>query len=124
MTHYVPESRDLAEVLFEGAGEDGLPAMRSAGELVRLLHEKGVHHPDLNLKNILISADHESPTGKDGVRALILDLDRARLGRTVGERARRRMLERFWRSARKFEERTGKSLGSEMRGAFEVGYGG
>lgn len=117
MTLYVPESRDLAEVLFERREEDGVPAMKAAGQLLRLLHEKGVDHPDLNLKNILISS---SPSIAP---ALVLDLDRARLRSHLSARRRRRMLNRFWRSAVKWEARTATVLGRDVREAFEEGYG-
>lgn len=145
VTELVPHSRDLATILFDpepGAGP-GAPfstgqaegrarpwrvepesAMGAAGSLVRTLHEAGVVHRDLNLKNILIAAD---PAGADSspgaVRALVLDLDRATVRSPVGERARRRMIDRFWRSARKWEERTGDVLGAGVREAFEAAYG-
>lgn len=118
VTLYVPESRDLAEVLFEGTGEEGGAAMLAAGQLLRILHEKGLDHPDLNLKNILISS---SPATAP---ALVLDLDRARLRRHLSARRRRRMLDRFWRSAAKWEARTGTVLGRNLWEAFEGGYGG
>lgn len=135
ITEYVPDSMDLAAVLFGGAAAghsvgappfDPAAAMRAAGALVRHLHDDGVVHRDLNLKNILIagSVSGERGAGADGsIRALVLDLDRASLRSRVSERARRRMLERFWRSARKWEARTERVLEPVLRRAFEDGYG-
>lgn len=122
VTELVPHSRDLAAVLFgtDPGGEangEAEAAMRAAGSLVRTLHERGVVHRDLNLKNVLIAGR------EGGVRALILDLDRATLRARVGERARRRMLERFWRSARKWEKGTGRRLEPGVRRSFGEGYG-
>lgn len=90
-------------------------AMAAAGRLVRQLHGAGLVHPDLNLKNVLIA-------GPDRPRALVLDLDRARLVDAVSPRARRRMLGRFWRSVAKWEARTGRSLDAHTRQAFMAGY--
>lgn len=132
VTELVPDARDLAAVLFgaadggggdegdgnKGSGAEGTTrerAMEAAGSLVRLLHERGVVHRDLNLKNILIA--------EGGRRALVLDLDRASVEARVGERARRRMLNRFWRSARKWEAARGRPLDRRLRSAFDAGYG-
>lgn len=127
VTRWVPESVDLATLLFDpgtptvpaaaAVGVEGTAAMRAAGRLVRLLHERGVVHPDLNLKNILLAPGDPEP------RALVLDLDRASLhSGGVPARKRRRMVARFWRSARKWERRTGRPLPASLREAFEAGY--
>lgn len=142
VTRYVPDSRDLAAVLFPGqvlgapsgrprsgsepssvsgseVGEPGASpeaAMRATGVLIRLLHDRGVRHPDLNLKNILIAGVVEP-------RALALDLDGARLEAGLGTRARRRMLNRFWRSVRKWEAAAGRSLERSLGDSFRAGYG-
>ena len=150
VTRYVPDSRDLAAVLFPGrslgsgplagsrarfargstagassagAARDADPgaAMTAAGRLFRRIHEGGVDHPDLNLKNILIRG-----TGAE-LEALVLDLDSATLTpepecAPVGDAARGRMVARFWRSARKWERATGIDLDASLRSAFETGY--
>ena len=150
VTRYVPVSRDLAAVLFPGrtlgsgplAGSrarmvgtssagasaagasrdaDPVAAMTAAGRLFRRIHEGGVDHPDLNLKNVLIRG-----TGAE-LEALVLDLDSATVTpeperAPVREAARGRMIARFWRSARKWERATGIDLDAALRAAFEMGY--
>lgn len=128
VTEYVPDSQDLAAVLFGDAPAATrfapVAAMRAAGSLVRRLHDGGVVHRDLNLKNILIAGPEPGVSGDaDSVRALVLDLDRASLRSRVGERARRRMLDRLWRSARKWEARTERAMDPSLRLAFDDGYG-
>ncbi len=72
VTREVPGARDLTAVL---TGPDGprarARALRAAGQAVRRLHDAGVDHVDLNLKNILLPAAGD---------ALVIDLDRCRLG--------------------------------------------
>jgi len=122
VTRWVPDSMDLATFVFlepRSDRSDGLDAaMTAAGRLVRLLHERGVVHRDLNLKNILLVDAH----GAMEPAALVLDLDRASLRRRVGRRARQAMIHRFWRSARKWERRTDRVLPVSTRTAFDRGY--
>jgi 3-deoxy-D-manno-octulosonic acid kinase len=125
VTRWVPGSIDLAGCLFPTTSPEPRPspptAMRAAGRLVRRLHDHGVLHPDLNLKNILLApATSHDPSAEPD--ALILDLDRAVVRPALTPRARRAMLERFWRSARKWEQRTGHILDATLQDAFEQGY--
>jgi Ser/Thr protein kinase RdoA (MazF antagonist) len=101
-----------------GAATEAEAAMRAAGRLFRRLHEGGVVHPDLNLKNILLAGDAEAPA------ALVLDLDGATVSSRVSDSARLRMVARFWRSARKWQRATGVELPASLGAAFEAGYGG
>ena len=65
---------------------------------LRRLHDAGLHHPDLNLGNLLVLDRSGGPT------VAFVDLDRARLTRgPLGTRARRRSLRRLWRSTRKLD---------------------
>lgn len=145
VTEYLPDTADLAAVLFRAPDPDGRPtdpvggvgpvaghgpvagrgpaggldpveAMGAAGRLLRLLHQRGVAHPDLNLKNVLVRA------AGTGAEALVVDLDRARILGRVSGRARRRMIRRFWRSAGKWERATGVRLDPSLRAAFEAAY--
>lgn len=73
--------------------------LRAALVAVRLLHERGIDHADLNLGNLLV---RNGPDGA-GVEAFVLDLDRARLGPTapLSPARRRAALRRLARSCAK-----------------------
>jgi 3-deoxy-D-manno-octulosonic acid kinase len=72
VTREVEGARDLLAVLRSTPGRrDRWRTLEAAGEAVRLLHEAGVDHVDLNVKNILLR-----PSGE----ALVIDLDKCRLG--------------------------------------------
>lgn len=127
VTEWVPDTADLGATLFGAAqldepatrpagSTDPLAAMAAAGRLVRLLHERRIVHPDLNLKNILIRSGAGAP------RALVLDLDRARLAARLPERARARMLARFERSLGKWEARMAAPAPAGALEAFRRGY--
>ena len=141
VTRFIPDSSDLAAILFQqessgaftGPGSEeaaggkpgnvaetgfALAAVEAAGRLIRRAQDVGLRHPDLNLKNILITG------ADDEVSAYIVDLDRARVKAPVGQFWRRRMVRRFWRSARKFERRTGRQLPASFGAAFDRGYNG
>ena len=126
VTQWIPGSEDLGRALFgadspggRSTGSDdreGVRAMAAAGALVRLLHERGLDHPDLNLKNILVRPD------EDGVRAFIIDLDRASIRKRLGEGRKRRMLRRFERSLEKWERRAGVPAPQGALESFRRGY--
>lgn len=128
---FVPRSRTLADALFGGvqgqamddaaakagrAADDAVKAARAAGAAIRQGHDRGLVHPDLNIRNILLAE-----TGA-GLRGYILDLDGACVVDTVKERARQRMIRRFWRSVRKWEAAVGQPLSEPVRRAFQAGY--
>jgi 3-deoxy-D-manno-octulosonic acid kinase len=121
VTERVPGAVDLAALLFgpdaPSVAASREEAMAAAGRLVRVAHDAGLRHPDLNLKNLLVLA---APGG--GTEAVIIDLDRGRLGSRVPDPVRRRMLARFWRSAAKWERRTGNPLPDTVRSSFQDGY--
>jgi len=72
VTREVPDARDLTAVLTgDGGPRARAKALRAGGRAVRRLHDAGVDHVDLNLKNILLPAAGD---------ALVIDLDRCRLG--------------------------------------------
>ena len=72
--------------------------LRPVAESLRALHREGVYHRDLNLKNILVRVEAE------GIRAYIIDFDRARLFRGgIPEPFAERNLDRLLRSVRKLD---------------------
>lgn len=81
--------------------------LRRCGELVREMHEAGVWHADLQIKNLLAAA--RGP--------VLIDFDRARVGGAPGDWDRARNLFRFRRSL----ERHGLDAG--LFAAFLEGYG-
>lgn len=114
---FLPDSLDLAAAVFGDLLERPvqLAAAAAAGALLRDAHERGLIHPDLNLKNFLLDLGDGAP------RAWLLDLDRARFVRTVGERQRDAMLRRVDRSFAKFEAQTRRSA-RDARAAFHDAY--
>jgi 3-deoxy-D-manno-octulosonic acid kinase len=87
----------------------------AAGRAVARLHAAGVVHADLNLTNILVTGTVDAPT------AMLVDFDRAQLANApLGARARRRMLRRLARSARKLD--AGGTLVGEAAVAFRRAY--
>lgn len=69
--------------------------LREVGEVLAGLHVVGLHHPDLNLKNLLV---RETPAGPE---VWVLDLDRARVGEPLSEPHALAQLKRLERSFRK-----------------------
>jgi tRNA A-37 threonylcarbamoyl transferase component Bud32 len=119
VTTFVPNSVDLAELLFHDRMPTSGPpptdaqrvvAISLAGRLARRLAGAGIYHPDLNAKNFLIV--NEGPE----MKAHVLDLDRARI--VAGAAPLAPMAARLTRSLRKFETATGAALGEEAWGAF------
>jgi 3-deoxy-D-manno-octulosonic acid kinase len=91
-TRELEGARDLALVLRETRGRERRRAVSAAGEAVRRLHDAGVEHADLNLKNILVREAERGP------EAWVIDLDRGRLLEGLEPAARRRNLVRLLRS--------------------------
>jgi hypothetical protein len=114
-TEYIGESEDLAALGF-GAGERSVEAQhaawRAAGHLIRELAAARLFHPDLNLKNILIRF---TPGGPE---AWVLDLDRARMGRSDAAA----MWARLQRSLAKWERITARPLAPALKQALESGF--
>jgi 3-deoxy-D-manno-octulosonic acid kinase len=81
---------------------------------VRRMHDRGLHHRDLNVGNVLLSRRG------DALDVHVIDLDRARLGDTVTRRQRQRALRRLARSLVKLQ--MGAPARSEDRDAFHRSY--
>lgn len=97
MTREIPDALDLATYLAGGPPTaERRKALQAAGEVVRSMHDAGVLHPDLNMKNILILG-----AGTGAISALVIDLDRARTLPRVDRAASNANLTRLARSAAK-----------------------
>lgn len=119
ITEFVPDSMDLATVLFEtpstGKGRsDDAPAppsrheaLRATGTLVVRAAMAGIRHADLNARNVVLRADD------DGLDAHLVDLDRGRVRSTPRPSDARAMRERLARSLRKLGRDYGRPLGDE-----------
>lgn len=108
VTELVPDAEELADVLFDesrsglAGSVDRKDALREAGALIHRMGQAGVHHPDLNAKNILLRWSGGAPVG------YVLDLDRASVG--SGQARVGAMIRRLLRSLRKLERRTGMAI--------------
>jgi 3-deoxy-D-manno-octulosonic acid kinase len=110
VTEFVPDASNLVEALFDtrrkgaGGAAERLDALRAAGSLVRAMARAGLQHGDLHAGNILLQWEGAAP------RALILDLDRARLRPRGSLPSTGPMIRRLRRSMRRWEGRTGLRL--------------
>jgi len=103
VTQEIERARDLDAVLREARNAGpGAPAawmgraVSAVASLVRTMHDAGVLHADLNLKNILLRGlERGSPEG------FVIDLDKSRVIRPLGARDRLRNLTRLYRSLEK-----------------------
>lgn len=115
----ISPARDLASSLFGDPAlnpVDRKAVLAAAGRLLGRLHGAGVIHPDLNLRNILIERSHEA------ARAFILDVEKCRIAAQVPRWRRRAMLIRLKRSARKFEENSGREVSDQEWKIFHSAY--
>jgi 3-deoxy-D-manno-octulosonic acid kinase len=116
------EGRDLAAVLFGDtppAGTGRAALLAAVGRLVRHLHDAGYVHPDLQLRNLLVTAGEQTEPA-----VMLLDVDTCRRFVRSREAERRANLARLFRSWEKWNRAHGARLSAQDRGAFEAGYGG
>jgi 3-deoxy-D-manno-octulosonic acid kinase len=103
VTREIEGARDLQAYLESVAGgerawarEDRNRTVTRVAGLVRRMHDAGLHHADLNLKNVLVRGE-----GQD-LECFVIDLDKARmLDEPVGHRGRLENLLRLYRSLEK-----------------------
>lgn len=115
-TRWIPRAVDLESWLRRSAPDRRRVVWREAGRQIDRMHARGIAHPDLNLRNLLVA---EVAAGLPTV--YLLDFDRARFtaGAVMPQR-RAADLARLARSARKL----GLPLTSEDVFALREGYGG
>lgn len=120
----VAGARDLLDALRDPAADDRQRAgwAAAAGRTLRRLHDEGLQHRDLQVKNLLV--------GPGSAELLtVIDLDRCLLGPSLSEDQREASLARFGRSLAKrgLLPRRGERLSAEARQgvrAFLRAYGG
>jgi tRNA A-37 threonylcarbamoyl transferase component Bud32 len=96
VTREVPDALTLAaELRRDPADPERTAILTAVGRAVRRLHDRGVHHRDLNATNVLLRRDGDEWT------VHFIDFDRADVRPSVGARARAAALRRLARSLAK-----------------------
>ena len=115
----IPGSRDLLDLFACPVGDpQRIAAARAAAIAVRRMHNAGVVHADLHLKNLLVG---EGPDGPASV-AWVIDLDLARRGPApLALRTRVQNLARLFRSVEK-HRRAGREIAAAEVEAFCKAY--
>jgi 3-deoxy-D-manno-octulosonic acid kinase len=104
----------LAFLASEPEDERLLRAAAAVGAALRRFHDAGGRHPDLHVKNLLL---RETRAGAD---ALVIDLDRARMGAAPGPAERAAEIGRLGRSLLK--RRVSEQVGERGAAAFLTAY--
>jgi 3-deoxy-D-manno-octulosonic acid kinase len=106
-TREVAGARDLAATL-ERERDPGAvrEAVRVVAKLLARMAVAGARHPDLNVRNVLLTRDDNGQR-----EAWLLDVDRVWFDLPRHPRVREANLSRFARSARKLREREGLPMG-------------
>ncbi|MBW2059099.1 MAG: phosphotransferase [Deltaproteobacteria bacterium] len=107
ITEEIPGALDLVSLLsnmrrapFQKRAGLWREAVKRAGRAVRLMHDRGVYHGDLNLKNILV----RNPYGSCP-EIYIIDFDRSKIQDSLSTEERMKNLLRLDRSAEKWKTR-------------------
>lgn len=105
-TREIKDGHDLSVVLKEVlSGDQRSQCLAATGTLLALLARVGAHHPDLNVRNVLLTWDDSH-----GARAHVLDVDRIRFHVPADPMVARANLERLERSLKKVRERDDISI--------------
>jgi Mn2+-dependent serine/threonine protein kinase len=105
VTREIKDGKDLATYLKELAQPlakekilEKRSVIKKVGELVRSMHEAGIFHGDLNLKNIILQT-----TDPQNIKGFLIDFDKSFVKSHLKENLRTRNLLRLNRSAEKFK---------------------
>jgi Lipopolysaccharide kinase (Kdo/WaaP) family len=96
ITERIPDAVNMLDWCRTSPAGPHAELMRNVAAAVRLMHDAGIVHTDLNLKNVLVR------TCADGPEVFIVDFDKARCTSEVPESLRTAALQRLWRSIRKW----------------------
>ncbi len=108
-TREIKDGHDLSVVLREvPSGEHRHECLVAAGKLLASLARTGAHHPDLNVRNILVTWDETAGAG-----AHVLDVDRIRFHVPSDPMVANANIARLERSLRKVRERDGIAITDE-----------
>jgi len=114
VTRLVPDSMDLLTYL-EEPRQDSAGQFRKAGRLIRQVHELGVFHMDLHIKNLLLDSSG---------RLWVLDLDKAYRLNVLPGFMKRMNLKRFTRSVVKWQDKGRIFITDRWLENFRAGYSG
>jgi 3-deoxy-D-manno-octulosonic acid kinase len=114
VSHFIPDSMDLLVHLEEGH-TDSLELIKKSGSLIRSIHDLGVYHADLHVKNLLLA---------NSGNLWVLDLDKAYQFALLPEFMKRMNLKRFMRSIKKWQTKGRIHLPDEWASSFLEGYNG
>jgi hypothetical protein len=99
-TREIPNGHDLSVALAKITDHDHrVMVLEAIVRLLKALTQAGAHHPDLNLKNVLLTAG-EGP----GLDAHVLDVDRVRFSSPGSPLVAKANLDRLIRSLRKWRD--------------------
>lgn len=98
VTKFVPNARDLADILFYRPVTEGL--LDRVVDLIQQIVQHGMLHRDLNLKNVLVAE----------TRAWVIDLDRCKMRENRRTADALAMQRRFIRSLDKWEHKLGRKV--------------
>jgi len=111
ITRYLPRSVDLMQYLSrQPKGKKRREAIEKAGEVMRKMHQLGIYHADLHLKNILVE-ERETP------KVYLIDFDKSKTYSYLNPSKRMKNLKRLDRSAEKLRE-AGLALTKKDKDAF------
>lgn len=103
VTREIPNAYDLADVFSVPLSQQNKhEALAAVSELIGSLTHAGAHHPDLNLKNIVLSREGDV---EQRIRAFVLDVDRVRFNFPGDPMVARANMERLMRSLEKVRSR-------------------
>jgi tRNA A-37 threonylcarbamoyl transferase component Bud32 len=90
--------KELEQPLAKGKVLEKRSVIKVVGELVRSMHDAGIFHGDLNLKNIILQTNDPQ-----NIKGYLIDFDKSFVRSSLRENLRMRNLLRLNRSAEKFK---------------------
>jgi 3-deoxy-D-manno-octulosonic acid kinase len=112
ISRLIPGAVDLLMYL-ETVHEDSAELLKKSGMLIRKIHDSGVYHADLHIKNILLD---------DTKNLWVLDLDKAHQFDRLPGIMKQLNLKRFMRSVKKWQAKGRIHLPHEWTSIFLNGY--
>ena len=108
-TREIANGHDLSVALLKVTDHDHrVMVLDAIAKLLRALTHAGAHHPDLNLKNVLLTAGEG-----EGLDAYVLDVDRVRFSSPGSPLVAKANLDRLIRSLRKWRDTEGLPYSAE-----------